>query len=141
MYISPTWAIALTTAAVLAVVIEEALRREAGLPWIGRVAYLLGGTLAGFLAIAFPPAWPLLAFLGTLLIGMALRDRRPADVALLVTGFGATWTLMLGFAVLNDLADPAVYGSPGDIAWFVVGATVLIAGLGALLALALRDPG
>jgi hypothetical protein len=78
--------------------------------------------------------------LGTLLIVIALRDERPADVALLATGFGATWTLMLGLAILNDLADPAVRGSPGDVVWFAAGATILVAGLLALLGVALRDP-
>ena len=133
MDISPTWAIALTAAAALAAVIAAAVRVDGRGHWLGRTAYLLGGGLAGFLALAFPPAWPLLAFDGTLLIGMALRDRRRADVALLMTGFGATWTLLLGLEILNDLLDAAVSGSTDTMAWFLGGSAVLVVGLVVLI--------
>jgi hypothetical protein len=141
MNIPPSWAIALPVAGILGLLIAVAIRADGPPPWLGRAAYLVGGGLAGFLALAFAPAWPLLAFLGTLLIGMALRGQRPVDATLLITGFGATWTLMLGLAILNDLGDPAVHGSPGEIAWFVAGATILITGLTALLGLAIRHRG
>jgi hypothetical protein len=141
MNIPPSWAIALTVAGVLAVVITVAIRVDAQQHWLARAAYLVGGGLAGFLPLAFAPAWPVLAFLGTLLIVMALRGRRPVDATLLITGFGAAWTLMLGLAILNDLGDAAVHGSPGDIAWFGGSAAILIAGLLMLLGLAIRNPG
>jgi len=74
MTISPTWAITLGTAAVLGIVIVAAAYSAASARWPGRLAYLLGGGLAGFLAIAFAPAWPMLAVMGTVLVGVALRD-------------------------------------------------------------------
>lgn len=133
MNIPPSWAIALAVAGSMAVVIALAVAAHRGLiaaperP-LAHVAHLLGGGLAGFLALAFYPAWPLLAAVVGMLVVQAARTGRMVDVGLLLSGFGATWTLMIGLAILNDLTDPAVFypqGHPG----FPVGISVFVAGL------------
>jgi hypothetical protein len=47
---------------------------------------------------------------------------------LLLSGFGATWTLVTGLAIINDLSDPAVIYSEGH-PWFPVGIGVLLVGM------------
>jgi hypothetical protein len=93
------------------------------------VAYLLGGGVAGFLAIAFYPAWPLLAAVMGMLVIHAFRSQRVLDIGLLMTGLGAAWTLLLGLAILNDLADPAVTSTQDNTGVFVGAVVILLAGL------------
>ena len=95
---------------------------------LAHVAHLLGGGLAGFTALAFPPAVPMLAAIVGMLGVRAAQARRIVDIGLLLMGFGSAWTLLLGIAVLNVMTDPAVY-SPDVTGWFVFGAAVLLAGL------------
>ena len=135
MYIPPAWALALLAAAALAVAILVAMRGGEAGRLAARLAYLLGGGIAGFLAIAFPLALPPEVYVVTILVGMALRDRRLGDIALLLIGFGASVAALLGWRVLIDLSDPAVYGAPDTIGWFLGGAAVLVAGLALLIGL------
>jgi hypothetical protein len=93
-----------------------------------QVAYLLGGSVAGLVALAFPPAWPLLAAALGMLAIQAARLGRMSDVGLLLSGSGATWTLMGGLALLNDLTDPAV-SSPGAALRLAVGMALVAVGL------------
>lgn len=147
MGISVPWAIALGVAGGLGVLVfvgALTVDPDALLPWLARrVAYLAAGGLTGFLALAFPPAWPPLAFIGGILAIAAVRDRRVHDTALLLTGFGGAWAVLLGWSILNDLTDPPVYGSPETFGWFLFGCGVLVAGLLVLIgqALAERLPG
>jgi len=46
---------------------------------------------------------------------------------------------MIGLAILNDLMDPAVHGSPDTVRWFVGGAAALVLGLAWLLGLTLGE--
>ncbi|MDP9467653.1 MAG: hypothetical protein M3P32_02775 [Chloroflexota bacterium] len=103
---------------------------------LAQVAHLLGGGLAGFMALAFWPAWPLLAAVVGMLGIQAARTGRIVDIGLLLSGFGVSWTLLGGLATLNDLIDPAVT-SPGSALRFAVGVGVLLAGL--TVAIARRD--
>ena len=129
-----TWQIALGAAGALLLVTLLGIGTWAGRisaprRALAQVGYLLAGGIIGFLSLAFAPAWPLLAFIAAMVVGLALRERRDDDVGLLLAGFGATWTLLLGTSILSDLADPAVHGSPGRIVWFLAGAGILAAGL------------
>lgn len=133
MYISPSWAIALAVAGAMAVVIALAVAAHRGLIAVPErpllhAAYLLGGGVAGFVALAFPPAWPLLAAVVGMLVIQAARMERLLDIGLLVSGFGATWTLLTGLAIINDLSDPAVIYPEGH-PWFPVGIGVLLVGV------------
>ena len=47
---------------------------------------------------------------------------------------------LLGWNLLIDLSDPAVYGAPDTIGWFLGGAAVLVVGLALLIALASPRP-
>lgn len=141
MYFSPSWAIALAVAGAMGVVIALGIAAHRGLiaaperP-LAHVAHLLGGGLAGFLALAFWPAWPLLAALVGMLAIQAARTGRIVDIGLLIAGFGGSWTLLGGMATLSDLTDPAVT-SPGAALRFALGIGVLLAGL--VVAIARRE--
>lgn len=135
MYIPPSWALALGAAALLGVAVLIAMRGGRGAWLAGRLAYLLGGGIAGFLAIAFPLALPPLAYVFAALVGMAWRDHRLSDVGVMLVGIGGTVAGLLGWHTLIDLSDPAVYGAPDTIGWFLAGAAVLVAGLALLIGL------
>jgi hypothetical protein len=133
MNISVPWAIALAVAAVLGMVVALAIAAQRGVVAaperaLAHVAHLLGGSVVGFLALAFYPAWPLLAAVVGMLVIQAARTRRVLDIGLLMVGFGSAWALLGGLAVLNDMADPAVI-SPGAFLLFILGAGILVAGL------------
>ncbi len=142
MYISPSWAIALAVAGAMGIVVALAIASNRGLisaperPLV-HVAHLLGGALAGFLALAFFPVLPLLAAVVGMLAIQAARTGRIADIGLLLSGIGATWTLLTGLAILNDLSDPAVIYPEGH-PWFAVSIGVLVAGLAVLVAAVAR---
>ena len=93
------------------------------------LAYLLGGGVAGFLALAFYPALPLLAAVVGMLVVRAVQSRRILDIGLLAVGLGSTWTLLFGLSILNDLADPAVTSRGYGEGWIVFAALVLLSGL------------
>ena len=135
MYIPPSWGIALGAAVLLGVAILVGMRGGEAGRWASHIAYVLGGAIAGFLAVAFPLALPPEVYVVAILVGMAWRDRRLGDVALLLIGFGASVAALLGWSVLIDLSDPAVYGAPDTIGWFLGGAAVLVAGLALLIGL------
>jgi hypothetical protein len=133
MYIPVPWAIALAVASALAVVVALGIAaRRGAVPApervLAHVAHLLGGGLAGFLAIAFPPAWPLLAVVMGMLVIRAFRADRVRDVGLLMIGFGFAWTLLLGSAVIVQVTDPAVHG-PDLTGWVLFSVGLLLAGL------------
>ena len=136
MYIPPTWAIALGAAAFLALAVLVAMRGGREAWWAARVAYLLGGGISGFLAIAFPLALPPLVYVLAILVGMALRDRRLRDIGVMLIGIGGAVVALLGWNMLIDLSDPAVYGAPDTIGWLLGGAAVLVIGLALLITLA-----
>jgi hypothetical protein len=139
--IPPSWAIALGVAAVLGVLVGVGIGRFGTLSWLAtRVSYLFAGGLMGFLAIGIWPAWPLLAFIGGILGMGAVRDQRVADLGFLLTGFGGAWTIILGWGVLNDLADPAVHGDAQTLVWFLIGSAVLVLGLVVLIVRAALQP-
>jgi len=132
MSIPVPWAIALAVAGAMGVVVLglAAQRGMIGAPEhvLAHVAHLLGGGLAGFLALAFPPAWPLLAAVVGMLAVRAMQTRRIVDIGLLLVGFGSAWTLLLGITMVNVMTDPAVT-SPDVAGWFVFAVGVLVAGL------------
>jgi len=78
-------------------------------------------------------AWPLLAAVVGMLAVRAVQARRTLDIGLLLVGFGAAWTLLLGIVVLNAMTDPAVQ-APGVTGWFAFGVAVLVAGAGVTIA-------
>ena len=129
-----SWAIALAVAGAMGVVLLLGFAAHRGLiaapeRALAHVAHLLGGGVAGFLAIAFYPAWPLLAAVVGMLVIQAYRSGRVLDIGLLMTGFGAAGTLLLGLAILNDIADPAVISTGDDTGALVASALILLAGL------------
>ncbi len=129
-----SWAIALAVAGTMGVVLLVAFAARRGViaapeRALVHVAYLLGGGVAAFLTIAFYPAWPLLAAVVGMLVVQAVRSHRVLDIGLLMAGFGSAWTLLLGLAILNDLADPAVTSTQNDTGVFVVAAGILLAGI------------
>jgi hypothetical protein len=133
MYISVPWAIALGVAGAMAVVVALGIAARRGViaapeRALAHVAYLLGGGLTGFMAVAFPPAWPLLAAVMGMTVIRAIQARRILDVGLLTVGFGSAWTLLFGSGVLNVLTDPAIY-APGVAVSFVLAIGILVAGL------------
>jgi hypothetical protein len=140
MYIPPSWAIALGAAVLLALAVLVAMRGGREAWWAARVAYLLGGGISGFLAIAFPLALPPLVYVFAILVGMAWRDRRLGDIGVMLIGVGGAIVALLGWNLLIDLSDPAVYGAPDTIGWFLGGAAVLVVGLALLIALASARP-
>jgi hypothetical protein len=134
MNIPVPWAIALAVAGVMGVVLLLGLAARRGLiaapeRALAHVAYLLGGGVAGFLALAFYPAWPLLAAVVGMLVIRAAHERQVVDIGLVMVGFGAAWTLLLGRALLSTLTDPAVTSTGDDTGWFVASALILLAGL------------
>jgi hypothetical protein len=133
MHIPLPWAIALGVAGAMAVVLglgAAALRGVIAAPEraLAHVAYLLGGGLTGFMALAFPPAWPLLAAVVGMLVIHAFRTQRLLDIGLLTVGFGSAWVLLLGGSIVNVMTDPSVHGSD-ETGWFVLAIGVLVAGL------------
>lgn len=133
MYIPTSWAIALGIAGAMAVVVALAIAARRGAiaapeRALAHVAYLLGGGLTGFMALAFPPAWPLLAAVVGMLVIRAFQMQRLLDVGLLTVGFGSAWTLLLGGSILNAMTDPAVH-APDVNGWFVFAVGVLVTGL------------
>jgi hypothetical protein len=134
MSIPVPWAIALAVAGAMGVVLLLGVAARRGFiaapeRALANVAYLLGGGIAGFLAIAFYPAWPLLAAVVGMLVVQAVRSHRVLDIGLLMAGFGSAWTLLMGLAILNDLADPAVTSTQDDTGVFVVAAVILLTGV------------
>lgn len=139
MSIPGTWAVALVVAGAMGVVVLLGIAAHRGVisapePMLAHVAHLLGGGVAGFLALAFYPAWPLLAAVVGMLVVRAVQMRRILDIGLLTVGFGSAWTLMKGLAILNDLADPAVISTEDGTGGLVFSALILLAGLGVAIA-------
>jgi hypothetical protein len=130
MYISIPWALALIGSGVTSALLLIAWRRHGtrSLPLLDSMLHLLAGGLAGFLAIAFYPAWPLLAAIVGMLTIRAARASRWADVGLLATGFGAVWTALIGRRIINDRLDPAVVAADQTIP-FAIGAALLMLGI------------
>jgi hypothetical protein len=112
------------TAALLLV----ARRSRGGLPLVDSMLHLLAGGLAGFLAIAFYPAWPILAAIIGMLTIRAGRAGRWTDIGMLATGFGATWTALLGASLIRQRLDPAIWPPDTPIP-IAVGVALLIFGL------------
>lgn len=139
MSIPMSWAVALAVAGAMGVVLLLGIAAHRGViaapeRVLAHLAHLLGGGVAGFLALAFYPAWPLLAAVVGMLVIRAIQTRRILDVGLLMVGFGSAWTLVMGPAILNDLADPAVISTQDDTGGFVFAALILLAGLGVAIA-------
>jgi hypothetical protein len=134
MSIPPSWAIALAAAAATGIVVMLAIAADHDVievvprRWLVAVAHLLGGGVAGFTALGFYPAWPLLAAVLGMLVVRALRIGRILDVGLLTVGFGSAWTLLVGRTVLEVMTDPAVH-APLIAPSFVIAIGILIAGL------------
>jgi hypothetical protein len=134
MSIPMSWAIALAVAAAMALVLLLAVSARRGIVKaperaLAHVAYLVGGGVAGFTALAFPPAWPLLAAVVGMLVVQAVRLQRVLDIGLLMGGFGSAWTLLLGLSIWNDLTDPAVTSTQDDTGWFAFALVTLLAGV------------
>jgi hypothetical protein len=139
MSIPMSWAIALAVAGAMGVVVLLGIAAHRGViaapeGVLAHVAHLLGGGVAGFLALAFYPAWPLLAPVLGMLVVQAVRVRRVMDIGLLMTGFGSAWTLLLGLSIWNDLTDPAVTSTQDDTGWFLFAAVILLAGVAVAIA-------
>ncbi|HEX2195088.1 MAG TPA: hypothetical protein VHK63_09065 [Candidatus Limnocylindria bacterium] len=135
MNVPPSWAIALVVAAIAAIVALAGIAVRRGLIDVPKdplqaASHLAAGGLAGFMAIAFPPALPVvLPIIGVLGV-LAFSGDRSWLAGLLAAGWGAAWTLLLGWGVINDLADPAVAGSPGQYPALGVAVAILLGGLG-----------
>jgi hypothetical protein len=129
MFLSPSWAVALIASGLVAVLVIVQLRGLA-MRWaesMNRLLHLLAGGLIGFVALAFYPAWPLLAAVGGMLAIRAARSDRWADVGLLAIGVGAVWVALLGASVVNDWLDSAVLGGDQTIP-ILVGALAVLVG-------------
>ena len=134
-----SWAIALAVAGAMGVVLLLGIAAHRGViaapeRVLAHVAHLLGGGVAGFLAVAFYPAWPLLAAVVGMLVIRAVQTRRVLDIGLLMVGFGSAWTLLLGVSILNDITDPGVTSYGYGEGWFVFAAGILLAGLAVTIA-------
>ena len=130
-----SWAIALAVAGAMAVLLLLGIAARRGViaapeRALVHVAYLLGGGVTGFLALAFYPALPVLAAVVGMLVVQAFRAGRLLDIGLLMVGLGAAWTLLFGLRILNDLADPAVTSYGFGQGWIVFAALLLLGGLG-----------
>jgi hypothetical protein len=128
-----SWAAALTVAVAMALVLIFATATGRWLPGkpipaLGHVAHLLGGGVAGFTALAFAPAWPLLAAVLGMLTVRAARMHRVLDIGLMSMGFGFAWMLLVGILILTVVTDPAVH-SPDQTGPFVVAVAIFLAGL------------
>jgi hypothetical protein len=139
MSIPMSWAIALAVAGAMGVALLVGFAAHRGViaapeRALVHVAYLLGGAVAGFLALAFYPAWPLLAAVVGMLVVRAVQTRRSLDIGLLMVGFGSAWTLLVGLSIVNDLSDPAVTSYGYDIGWFAFAVLILLAGLAVAIA-------
>ena len=139
MSIPMSWAIALAVAGAMGVVLLLGVAAHRGLiaapeRGLAQVAYLLGGGVAGFTALAFYPAWPLLAVVVGMLVVRAVQTRRSLDIGLLMVGFGSAWTLLFGLSILNDINDPAVTSYGYGQGWFLFAALLLLAGLALTIA-------
>jgi hypothetical protein len=134
MNIPVAWAITLVLAGGMGVVLLLGLAARRGIIAVreralAHVAYLFGGGVAGFVALAFLPAWPLLAAVVGMLVIRAAQERRLLDIGLLMVGFGAAWTRLLGHTLLSELTDPAVTSTGDDTGVFVASVLVVLAGL------------
>lgn len=102
---------------------------------------MMTGLALGFLALVFlghPYMLLPLGIGGVLLFGW-LRPPQPRAIGALLLGFGVLWTVMLGWSLLNDLADPAV-SAPGWTPYpLAAGAALLVLGL--VLTLGTRERG
>jgi hypothetical protein len=147
MSIPVAWAITLVLAGGMGLVLLLGLAGRRGIIAVPEralayVAYLFGGGVAGFVALAFYPALPLLAAVVGMLVIRAARERRILDIGFLMVGFGAAWTLVLGHTLLIELTDPAVTSTGDDTGVFVASVLILLAGLvvvGANLVLPIRQ--
>lgn len=134
MSIPLSWAIALAVAAATGVVVMLAIAADHDIievvprRWLVAVAHLLGGGVAGFTALGFYPAWPLLAAVLGMLVVQAVRMGRILDVGLLTLGFGSAWTVVVGRTVLEVMTDPAVH-APGIAASFATAIGIVVVGL------------
>lgn len=125
------WAWVLVAAGVTAVLAVAGLRWPASpaARQIPPITHVLAGTLIGFIALAFFPALPLVAAIGGMLAVRTAQASRWTDAALLAIGFGAVWTSLIGYRMVNNALDPAV-SSNGDLTpWLVAGGLVLAGGL------------
>ena len=134
MNIPVAWATTLVLAGGMGVVLLLGLAARGGIIAVperalAHVAYLFGGGVAGFVALAFYPALPVLAAVVGMLAIRAARERRVVDIGLLMVGFGAAWTLLLGRTLLSELTDPAVTSTGDDTGVFVASVLILLAGL------------
>jgi hypothetical protein len=130
MYIPTSWALALIACGVAAVLVAVAWRTggSGGAWFLDSLLHVLAGGLAGFVSIAFFPAAPLLAAIVGMLVARAAQAGRWTDIGLLVTGFGAVWTALLGASMVNDRLDPAVTSQDVTIP-LALGVAVLIFGI------------
>jgi hypothetical protein len=138
MHIPTPWGIALGLAGAMAIVVTLAIAARRGViaapqRALAHVAYLLGGGLTGFTALAFPPAWPLLAAVVGMLVVRAFQMQRFLDVGMLTVGFGSAWALLLGSSIVNVMTDPSVHASDST-GWFVFAVGVLVAGVVTIIA-------
>ena len=134
-----SWAIALAGAGTMGVVLLLGFAAHRGViaapeRAFAHIAYLLGGGVAAFTALAFYPAWPLLAAVVGMLVAQAVRSHRVLDIGLLMVGFGSAWTVLFGLSILNDLNDPAVTSYGYGQGWIVFAAAIVVAGLAVAIA-------
>ena len=97
----------------LLVLVLVASRRRSGRlpsPEHGLAMALMTGLATGFLALVFL-GHPFMLFplgVAAVLVVSWLREVRLADAGALLLGWGALWTAMFAWQLLNDLSDPAV---------------------------------
>lgn len=136
--ITPIWAIFLLVCAAGALaMILRILLGGRGAPWLEVLlaAFIpfATGALFGFVTLSWvmpvPITWIVASVVSALLVIQYTRQGRLFHLGLLTIGFGLTWTGLLGAAIWNDLADPAVTGSPGTFTFFAIGLAILSAGL------------
>jgi len=106
-------------------------------PWAAFAAGLLGGVLGGLLLLTFGGILLLPLAIVALVGGMLVRPR-PFGTAGTLGGWGAAWAITLLAA--GARCDPPACVSPDLTGWLIV-AGVLIAGCGAILAVAIRRQG
>ena len=132
MSVSPTWAAALAVAVATGAVALVGLLtggRSRFAAALAPLLHLLAGGLAGFMALAFYPAWPLLAAIVGMLAIRAAQSRRWTDLSLLAAGFGVTWALLFGWAIILDALDPAVTSTGDDRIPFAIGVAILVSAI------------
>jgi hypothetical protein len=101
----------------------------------GLAMALMTGLATGYLALV-SLGHPLMFFplgVAAVLVVSWLRVARLADAGSLLLGWGALWTTMFAWQLLNDLSDPAV-SYPGWTPYpLAAGAAMVILGLALLL--------